>query len=102
MLWGSVSASRYSRLAAIAAVPAGGRMGSVTRHGQPDGDAVPGQVVLGLGDRVLAVVEDAGGQGGAGPPSARAARRCSGLPAPPEATTGTSTASATARVIGRS
>ena len=69
---------------------------------EPHLDAALAQVALGLGDGVDAEVEDRRGQHGVGPPSDQALAECSSEPAPPEAITGTVTASATARVSSRS
>src|SRR5712691_7313443 len=43
-----------------------GRTNAVTTRLQPNGDASFGQEAFGFGDRVLAVMEDAGGERGAG------------------------------------
>ena len=57
---------------------------------------------LGLGDRVGAVVEDRGGEHRVGPALGDALDQVLSSPTPPEAITGTATASATARVSSRS
>ena len=71
---------------------------SALAHRDPDG----GQVRLGLGDGVAAVVEDRRAQHRVGARARAPRARCSSSPAPPEAITGTPTASLTACVSGRS
>jgi hypothetical protein len=61
-----------------------------------------GQHRLGLADGELAVVEDAGRQHRVGAPTWMPSARCCSAPTPPEAITGTGTASLTARVSARS
>ena len=103
---------RGARACARATAPAGRHAsrlscGCVARRDvaaplQPHRHARRGELGLGLGDRVLPVVEDRRGQRPRRRPPAAPSTMCSGSPAPPEAMTGTSTASATARVSARS
>ena len=65
-------------------------------------DAVAGKHRPWVPNRELAVVEDAGASTASAPPMRMPSERCSSAPTPPEAITGTSTASATARVRARS
>ena len=64
--------------------------------------AALGEVGLGRGNAVFIVMENAGRQGRVGAALGQHLAQVLGTPAPPLATTGMRTASATARVIGRS
>ena len=84
------------------ATPSGSRLTTSSAQPSPDRDPGLAHRLLRLGDRVLAVVEDRGREHRVGAAVVIPSTRCASSPTPPEAITGTPTASATARVSSSS